>query len=304
LVVVLVLPFPVSGRHWNAVFDLAHAPAFALTVVASALLLRSPRHPSADPAPADPRSRQRLVLPAAFVWLLGLLAEFEQAKFGRQPSLGDALANTAGAIAGALLASLLVLPGRKLPRLRGMAAVVLIVLPSIAPGREFLECFRQRAEFPLIASFERDQELSAWRPHESRLKRTLDWSQHGAASLEIIADPDARWPGATLIWPIRDWSAWTDLSMVFSNPGSASLTASLNIADEQHAHSAWSPEDRFRYSITVPPGDSVKAVVPLAGIAAAPARRQLDLTQVAMLDIYVSEGTTGAALRVDDIRLR
>ena len=101
LIVALVFPFPVHGRPWGPLFDLAHAPSFFLVFVCIAAVLdrRSGGEKAVSPLPWQFKL-QRLILLAAVLCGIGIVCELAQQLVARQPSLGDVAANCTGLLAG------------------------------------------------------------------------------------------------------------------------------------------------------------------------------------------------------------
>ena len=304
LALALVLPFPVHGRPWGPLFDLAHAPSFFLVFVCIAAVRdrRSGGENSFSPLPWQMKL-QRLILPAVVLCGGGIVCELAQQLVARQPALGDVAANCTG-----LLAGLIWCARRSVTRPRArilLTAIVpiLISIPGINPALELLECRRQSLEFPLLASFERDRELSAWLPHEADVQPTTDWSSHGKQSLQIRARQGTHFPGASFVWPVADWTGYSELAFEICNPQPQELTLGINISDHQHPASDFNPADRFRRSIEIPPESTLTVRITLSEIASAPATRGMNMSEISMVDLYMPGTAPGTVVLLDNLRL-
>ncbi len=304
LVVVLLYPFPMEGRSWNAIFNLAHAPTFLMAFLFVVGIL-DPQvigvRGSGDPIIA--MSGRRIVLLAIALCLFGGLCEFGQTLVGRSASIRDGVANSTGVLAGMIwCVSRRTASGLK--RLFLTAAAPAFILPmSIFPIRELLETQRQRTEFPLLASFERSAELLAWEPHEAEMTMAQEWASHGQSCLKLTGKRGTRFPGASFIWPVGDWRGYSNLQIDIHNPGDAVLQVRLNISDRFHATTSFEPTDRFRTVIDVPASSTQTVMIDLSEVASTPVNREMDLSQIALVDVHMTEADEVKTVMLDNIRL-
>jgi VanZ family protein len=101
LVIVLVFPFPQSGRQWSELFNLAHAPSFFLVFLLAAGLF----DPTCIGFPQSwhrilPLGPLHLSVLVSVLLVLGVACEVMQGFVGRSPSVSDVLANGCGLVAG------------------------------------------------------------------------------------------------------------------------------------------------------------------------------------------------------------
>lgn len=304
LALVLIYPFPCSGRQWSELFNLAHAPSFLAVLLFVAGLL----DPSSIGLPEAwhriwPLNRSRLIVVGVLLLLVGGLCEFVQGYVGRSPSVGDLLANASGLSAGlswSLSRKRMNQPGRA-----GLilTAAVLLIAPSWSPIAELHECGLQQKEFPLLASFERERELRIWYAHEATIKRSTDWATMGSTSLQIHGSSGAKYSGANLIEPVSDWHEFSMLKFDVLNPGARPLMLSVVIHDALHVSSGYNRNDRFSRTFELPPGKHITVGVPLADVRAAPAKRLMDLSQIASLNLYVANPQADFVLNIDNVYL-
>lgn len=304
LAVALVFPFPVHGRHWGPLFDLAHAPSFFAVFVCIAEIL-DPRSVGRADTSTVRRSLNlpRLILLAAVLCGIGIVCELAQQLVARKPSLGDVAANCTGLLAGFFWCA-----RRSVARPRDRVLLtaivpVLISIPCINPALEVLECRRQSQEFPLLASFERDRELSAWLPHEADVQPTTNWSSDGQRSLQIRARQGTRFPGASFVWPVANWTGYSELAFEIRNLQPHDLTLGIHISDRQHPASGFDPTDRFRRTIEIPSESTLTVRIALPEIASAPATRGMNMSEISMVDVYLPGTAPGTVVLLDNLRV-
>ena len=304
LAMALVFPFPVHGRHWGPLFDLAHAPSFFAVFVCIAAMLDPRAAGGANGSTALwPLNLPRLILLAAVLCGIGIVCELAQQLVARQPSVGDVAANCVGLLAGFFWCA-----GRRVIRRRDrilLAAIVpaLIAIPCINPVLELQECRKQSQEFPLLVSFERDRELSVWTPHEADLQPTTDWSSDGKRSLQIRVKTSTGLPGASFVWPVADWTGYSEFAFEIRNPETRDLTMGIGLSDRLYADSGFDPTDRFRRTIEIPSQSTLTVHIALSEIASAPASRRMNLREIAMVDLYLPDSTPGTVVLLDNLRL-
>jgi hypothetical protein len=299
----LVFPFPMTGRYWNTVFDLAHAPAFFLIF----LLVAGFLDPASIGFSGSSRALlhltpRRLLLISGLLFLGGVTCEVAQKFVDRHPSIHDIIANSVGLMAGTLYC-LSLRARHRWYRLAGIPLATLILIsPSIAHVQELVECVRQRQEFPLLASFERSLELSAWTPHGATVTRDITWASMGSQSMRIESSGD-RQPGAVMVWPVPDWSDYSTLKFDLFNPEANAVTVGVTISDEDHVLHLWEPSDRFNWSVKLMPKEVRMIAIELHDVANSPETRSMDLTRVSNLNIFMPNAPQGSKLYVDGILL-
>lgn len=298
----LVFPFPVDGRLWNEVFDLAHAPAFCCLLLTVAGVV--------DPASVGfsgqayrirrIESGELMVLAGACL-MLGFLGEFLQRFVGRSPSFGDLAANATGVGS----ATLWVLSRRRQGARRNLFAGVSILILGLAVAPALLGirgAVQQRTEFPLLASFERPNELRNWETVNARISQTAAWASDGHSALRMELFP-GEFSGATMTWPVPDWKGYEWFSCDVQTLGTKSVELVTKLYDQQHANNGFEPEDRFERVIEVSPGNFRTIRIRLSDVADAPATRTLNLEQIAGIELFVKQPPHAMTLIVDNMRL-
>ena len=298
----LLYPFPFHGLIWSELFNLAHAPAFALLLLA----IIGCMDPRSVGLGCWGKSIRRfggieILAVATIVLVLGIAGEFAQKYSGRSASWGDVLANSCGLAA----ATMGVFACRQSGWRRGMlalAAVGLVAGVSITPLRRIAEGIRQRIQMPQLAAFEREGELVAWHPLNSTMELTNEWSSEASRSLRVQMYA-AGFSGISFIWPVPNWQSYKHLSFDVQNPGKSDLALTLKILDEQHAASGYDPEDRFHKEIRVPAESQVHVLIDLENIERLPNGRKMDLAQIERLELFTAGLTQPAVFCLDNVRL-
>ncbi|MFO1000592.1 MAG: hypothetical protein U0936_09640 [Planctomycetaceae bacterium] len=299
----LVFPFPMSGRHWNAVFNIAHAPSFLLLFLVIAGIL-DPKSIGFPPAAMTllTLSLRRLAILSGTLFLVGVAGELAQKFVDRHPSVEDIVANCAGLLAGMFYCLSLKVSERRYRLGMKALSLVSIAYPCAVPLQELLECLRQRSEFPLLASFERTAELTAWAPHGATLTCDTSWSSHGSKSMRLESNRE-RDPGAVMIWPVANWNDYSTLQFDLYNPESRSIVVGVTISDAHHALRLWEPSDRFNMNFEMKALEVRTVTIKLREVERSPVSRKMDMMHVSNLNIFTQSPPLGSKLFVDRIQL-
>lgn len=290
LLLLLLVPMPESGREWSAAFDFAHAPVFAILTV---LLMGGLRR----------RWARNTVALSIVVWLgatgFGLLTEFLQGLVGRHPSWLDVRADALGAAAGILWVL-----GRSAEPARWRVGLlvgggVLLALAAFDPLLVLTDARRQRAEMPLLSSFEHALEMSRWAATDSRIQRTRMHATDGLWSLRVDLQP-AIYPGSTLEHPYGDWSGHEAIAFDVFLDGPSPLDLIVKIEDVRHNYER---DDRFERRVRLLPGMQ-RVRIALSDVAAAPRDRTMDLSRVSRLQFFAVRLTSPRTIFLDNVHLR
>ena len=288
----LLVPMPQLGRALQAALNFLHGPAFATLAVVLWLGIRG-------------KSPFSGIVTVLLIWFavagVGLLTEFSQLWLGRQPSRDDLLADLLGATAGLLW----ITARREANGLwycggRRAASLSLLLIAGWFPLLNLFDCYRQRQQMPILASFEDWLEMSRWTHSEgeSRLKRDPLHVTHGIWSIRIDFT-SGKYPAATLRWPVSDWLNYNLLLFDVYLEGPDEMRLIVKVEDRFHNKQ---PSNRFHRSILLNPGPQTVRI-PLAEIASAPQQRLLDLQQVTRLQFFTVRPKTSRTLYLDNIRL-
>ncbi len=289
LVYLLLMPLQAQTRGLRAFYDLLHAPCFAILALAGCLAVeqRFSQH------------RGRVTLG---VWLaiisLGLTIEWFQDSIGRSASWVDAVSNVLGASAGCLA---YLSHGSRNPRTRfglPLLAITLLFAAVAEPLQVLSDVAVQMAEMPLLASFEYDGELSRWLVRESRCRRVPQHATAGQWALQVQLKP-GKYPGVIFQHPPRDWSGYSALAMDITLAGPGPLRLVIKVQDIGHDGET---DDRFHRRVLLKPGRQTIRI-PLDEIRQAPHTRQLDVSQIRLLQLMTIRPQTPRSYFLDNMRL-
>lgn len=303
LLMLLVFPFPFHGRLWRAIFDLAHAPAFFVAVLLSVFALDPGKLGISESEPLIPLTRIRFLGLAVILFAVGVFGELGQAFVGRHASLQDAAANAAGVLAGVMTCMAVSQPSVLWKLLLALPPIVVLLLSETRPLAEIQEHFRQISQLPLIASFERPEELGAWEPHGATMVRSEEWSSDGKWSLRVRSVNGQIYPGASMLYFPGDWSAYDSVQMTVRNRASLSMLLGVRIVDRLHEERGYIPEDRFQVYVPLEPGEEKTLRWPLQEVRRAPAERDADLSELTQVNVFSAEPQDNVDFEVDEIRL-
>ena len=298
----LVFPFPMKGRLWGEIFDLAHAPVFFVSLVC----LIGFFDPSAVGLPKRlvtliSMTFGRVLAVTVALMLIGLVGEFLQRFAGRNPSWADVAANSTGLIAGLLWIASVAEQGIKRFFLR-LGVVVALVAVSTPSALEAWASIQQIRNFPRLASFERTRELGSWHRHRSSIQRSNDWSSDGHYSAKVTLNP-ADYPGASMVWFEQDWTAFRTLKLDLHNPAETELHLVIKLYDQQHVANGFEFDDRFHRSVVLEPKSSANVTIDLVDVQSAPKSRQIHLDRMAAIDIFSIDVQQPTNFFVDHLRL-
>ena len=287
--ILLLSPLAARNRLERAIFDSIHAPLFAILAVALCLLLRR-------------WFSQRIKL-CAFVasciaGVMGSGLEVLQATFGRSSSWQDGLANLLGAVAGGLW-----MTGRSQTApwrfLHFLAAGACLLLAEIPPLALLTDVVVQRRQLPQIASFEGFLEMTRWHTRECRFERVETHATHGQCSLRVELAGDAKYPGPIMTDPGRDWSGYDSFRLDVWLDGEQPIPLAVKIFDTQHNGEM---NDRYNQTFTLLPGPNY-LTIPLSAVAAAPVDRELDLSDIRLVQFFLVNPQQPRTIFLDNLRL-
>jgi hypothetical protein len=251
------------------------------------------------------RSRQALWRQCVEVLLLALLlgagTELLQACIGREATWQDLGNDLLGCLLvlvfTAQLKTKLRLWQLWLLRIPVLLIVGWVVLPFLKVAVDDLVAKQQ---FPLLSGFETPLELGRWGGNSSRrLDRQFIYS--GAASLRVDLNTD-RYSGLTLKHFPGDWSRHRALRFQLYNPQAEEFELHFRIHDQQHRENNNRYTDRFNTSLLLQPGWT-ELEFPLATVARAPRGRQMDLSKIAGIVLFVGKLDEPRTFYLDDVEL-
>jgi hypothetical protein len=311
LIALHVAPLPGHNRLWWALSDALHAPGFALVAIFA--MAAMPAIGRLDPM----RSRRRWPggatptrYAAAFVvtMVIASLAEWSQTIGPRTESLADWLRDALGAAAGLALHALF---GRRARDATGAGralvwtgrlAIIAVLATGFVPVAQWGHAYlRREAAFPVLGAFEAGWETLLWRPRGGSLDLVAPppgWPREGTRVARIQLEP-GRYPGVSLAEPHADWTGYEALELSLFSPEPEPITLWLRIHDAEHENAY---ADRYNTRFEVVPGQQTLRI-PLENVRKAPRERELDLSRVAGLALFLAGLEEPRTLYLDDVRL-
>jgi hypothetical protein len=297
----LVFPFPMEGRLWGDLFDLAHAPVFCVALLCLVAICDPTAIGLSGYRTVLRMTFRRVLVTAGILMTLGILCEYLQKFAGRSPSWEDVAANGTG-----ILAALLWTVSRTFHGgiRRGLVLLVISVLLAVSFPTllQVSDSVQQIRSFPAIASFDRPHEIDGWTPHRSLIQQSTEWATDGTHSMKVTLQP-AKYPGVAMLWFEPNWSHYRTFHIDLRNPNSDPLTLVIRLNDRHNWTAGLGHHDRFHREVILAPDSQQSVVIDLAEVAAAPAGRKMDLHNMTMIDIFSMDLDVPAACFIDNIRL-
>ena len=233
--------------------------------------------------------------------IIGGMTELIQSGIGREASWQD-LGND---VIGSCIGSLFFTQARKkLPALHlkiFQLPVLLLMLWSLFPvGKVLVDDLVSWQQFPILSNFETVFEITRW---NGSAKRNIDHQIHfsGQSSLRLNLSTQ-RYSGIGLKDFPRNWSDYKAVSLQVFNPDTEPLTLYLRIHDQQHRLHNNAYSDRYNGTFNILPGWN-HLQVSLADVAKAPKNRELDLSHVAGLILFVGKLDKPRTIYLDEVKL-
>lgn len=266
-------------RSAIAIHDFGHVIAFGVVTLLLAVALNG------QPG-ATVNGRFRTIwLSAVLALFLGVSVELAQAVTGRNGDVWDAVRDAGGAASIALVLSALrhKIPSVVCAALSGAALLILAALayPAIAALHDEA---RARMQFPMLASFETEGELSRFRFTEGitpRLVMITSGNVLPVSGMQLQL-PSGRYPGFELRYFPRDWRGMRALRLLIINPSPDPMDLTVRIDDVSYRQRL---DDRYNRSFSLAPGPN-RIEIPLANLAFSPRHRRFDLSRVFALLVY------------------
>jgi hypothetical protein len=292
LSLLLVVRVPSPDEWMRVGLDATHGPIFALVAILVAKLLQ--RSQSIDARATRWPDWSLCVRALAISVVLGIVIEILQGFEGRPPSLFDVLTDTAGAVAGLAVWTLLRRPGSARigdSSRRSVWPVVALALAGLGiilwrPLCTAAAYAYRAASFPAIAEFSNPRSLhfaTTDGTGASIAELPAPWSrQPGERALALRYDP-AHPPAVQITEPSPDWRGYDAITVDLANAGPAELNLVLRILDVGHD---WTNEDRANVPLVIPPQTRTTVRVALEAVESAPARRRMDLARIDNVMIF------------------
>ena len=280
-----------SSRSLKYSWDMGHVLYFALlTVLLSRWSLIS---------------RMHLIWQWGFIlfitFLIGLSIELMQYGTNRTPDTGDILRDLTGSLLVLVFGPL----GSKLKPAKQQFSlrllVVLLTLVQLWPlTKSLVDEAIARNQFPLLSGFETPFEIDRWEgAGRLSVESITPISDGKIMKLSLTTD---KYSGAALKHFDGDWASARTLQISLYNPYTSSLQITCRIHDLQHTDGNEEYEDRFNRSYRLMPGWN-QIEIDLNEVKESPSSRNMDMSRIRGLGIFVVSQPTSRTLYIDEVRL-
>jgi VanZ family protein len=150
---------------------------------------------------------------------------------------------------------------------------------TLAMGDEI----KSRIEFPILADFESNRELSRWSGN-AKFKLSTDYVINEKKSLKINFTTK-KYSGIFLKYFPEDWADFDVLKFWIYNLEKDSLYITCRIHDELHENSRQKYDDRFNKKLIIVPGWN-ELILDLKEIKEAPTTRNMDMHKIENFGIF------------------
>ncbi len=230
--------------------------------------------------------------------LLGVAIEMLQGLLQRETSVDDLYRNFFGIISGLGLVSLRRQKIRSNKILMGMFSIGFLLLGSGSLFQISWHYIQRAQAFPVILEFNAEWSNSFVRFNKTEMEPSSDKAGDNN-HLFRIRFAAARFPGVSVIEPEPDWSAYRKLRFKVASGHNGNIDLILRIHDINHDHRY---QDRFNRKLIIHPGLN-EIVISLAQIEKGPLNRDLDLTNIAGLILFLSKVEKSQLLEISNIYL-
>jgi len=272
------------GRLARALEDAAHFPLFALMTLGILGLM-----PRVGPA------GRRAGCAAAATPTLVIVVEILQPLVNRDRGWGDLLPGLAGS-AGVVALFLATRTRRR--SVWGLVALAAVRAAGAPLGWGARDEWRERRQFPLLATFESAGELSRWDAAGVVLTRVTRDAAGGRYALAMRVTA-ADYPGIFTAPAQPDWADMEQLCMELALDAPAPRVIWLRM-DDRPGNPPYA--ERFQVAFELAPGAHT-VCVERAEFGKTAGGRDMDLHRIASFGIFLERGAVGDGLIVDNLRL-
>lgn len=291
LVSLLFMPLTAANLWWREAFNSGHTILFIFISFTLYFWLKAVLRFS------TPMTIYLLVLVAGM--LFGVVIEVLQGLMQREASVDDLYRNLSGIISGLGLVSVTrqkVLRNKILMALFSLGFLLLGTASLLQLSWHYVQ--RDRA-FPLIADFGEEWSSSFVRFNNTKLLGpSVRVSDENNRSFRLRFEP-GKYPGVSVIEPEKNWLVYNRLRFEVFSDNAEDVILVLRVHDKSHNQNY---NDRFNQTVIIRPGLNDVAVN-LSELRKAPVDRELDLTEIAGIKLFLIEVKTILFLEVGNVFL-
>jgi hypothetical protein len=285
---------PRSTQFMAVLQDFAHGPVFAAIAWITVLLLKRHGEPK--------RVRYRKYWGAlAIAVVLGCAVELTQSVTGRDASLHDVVTDTLGAVLGLSVASLM--DSRMSHRRHRLGISLacaflcagLLVYPVADSAVGYLNRARRMPDLLVPDSTTDMRFVRAGSASVTPSYLPRHWSDGAELPSLEIQFRNSKFSGVQLFEPYPDWRPYGTLALDVTNPGPVEVELTVRVHDATHNQAY---DDRFNGVFVLAPATRQVIRIPLESIRDAPGRRQMDMSRIAGLGMFTTQGEKVAGERI------
>lgn len=290
VVLIACLPFYfMEGRFGEdqeleqALWNLSHIIYFALVIVAL-------RHH------LDMRNWPHWLTISLAVFLVSIIGDYIQYEVGQERGWENIERNLIGAWLGIFWLNK---GGPQVWVGRLIATGLLIQQVSVIGFAAYTE-YTLATQMPLLSSLEEMYEEQWW---EGPTEPSQKYVSHGDYSLKLTLAPSG-YSGASLTTLQNNWTGYDTLIFDVYNPQLTPIKLTLRISDRQHEIRTGAFSDRFHQPFVAEHGWN-QVEVQLNRVKQGPAEREMDMSELAQLEIFSTGGLKNErVVYLDNFRLR
>lgn len=245
--------------------------------------------------------RIQCLVAIVFTATVGITTELIQAKFSRDPDLGDLSRN----FLGLAIALFWFSPQRyslaKYIRYSGQVICLLALcfMFWVVTGIYIAEYERQQ-RLPILLNFEKVEDIEQVKS-SNNIRISSEVVSEGQKSLKVHLNT-GRYSGLAIRKIPSDWSRYQYLALSLYNPLETPIKLTLRIDDITHSRNPKGYSDRFNRRIKLVQGWTHWSI-PLADIASAPRTRSLNLNAISNIGLFSSRLSEARIIYLDNVRL-
>ncbi len=237
-----------------------------------------------------------------FCLIVGMAIEIIQFFVGRSLELKDVVNDLLGGYLGVLIYIVTQSKFRSGIRIATLPIILAIVGFVIKPVAFVIaDEFIMEEDFPILADFETDYELSRWDYNLAELYLEHKIVRSGKRSMRVQFEP-GEYPDITLKDFPGDWKGFKSIKFSIFNTTKQNVAMKLKIYDWQHVANGYSYSDRFNHELVLKPGWNDFSFL-LEDVQSAPKGRTLHISDIASFSLFLHNLKQPMLMYFDNFRL-
>ncbi len=237
-----------------------------------------------------------------FCLVVGIVIEIIQNAIGRSFELKDIVNDLLGGYFGVLIYIAMQSRFRTSTRIATLPILLAIVVFVMKPVAFVIaDEFIMEEEFPVLADFETDYELSRWDNNLANLFFDQQTVHSGERSMGVLFEP-GEYPDITLKDFPGNWKGYKSINFSIYNTTKQNVEMEFKIYDWQHIANGYSYSDRFNRELVLKPGWNDFSFL-LEDVQSAPMERIIDISDIASFSLFLHNLEEPLLMYFDNLRL-